>query len=62
MVRLPPAPPRPKAATPLREILARPAFLTAAIAGAVAYGTMNMIRGIEPKKVPPVCGSLCPST
>jgi MFS family permease len=55
MVRLPPAPPRPKASTPLREILARPAFLTAAIAGAVAYGTMNLVMTSTPVEMM-LCG------
>jgi MFS family permease len=45
---LPPAPPRPKVATPLAEIMARPAFLTAALTGAIAYGTMNLVMTSTP--------------
>jgi MFS family permease len=45
---LPPAPPRPKVATPLGEIMARPAFLTAALTGAIAYGTMNLVMTSTP--------------
>lgn len=48
MVRLPPAPPRPKVATPIKEILRRPAFLAAAGTGAVAYGTMNLLMTSTP--------------
>jgi MFS family permease len=48
IVDLPPAPPRPKVATPLRDIIRRPAFLTAAITGAVAYGTMNLTMTSTP--------------
>lgn len=52
---LPPAPPRPKVATPIGEILARPAFLTAAITGAVAYGTMNLVMTSTPLEMM-LCG------
>jgi MFS family permease len=45
---LPPAPPRPKVATPVGEIMARPAFLTAALTGAIAYGTMNLVMTSTP--------------
>lgn len=48
IVRLPPPPPRPKVATPLREIVSRPAFITAAVVGAVAYGTMNLLMTVTP--------------
>jgi len=47
-VRLPPAPPRPKVATPISEIIRRPAFLAAAITGAIAYGTMNLLMTSTP--------------
>ena len=48
LVRLPPAPPRPKVATPVMEIVRRPAFMTAAAVGAVAYGTMNLVMTSTP--------------
>lgn len=48
IVRLPPAPPRPKSPTPISEIIRRPAFLTAAITGAIAYGTMNLVMTSTP--------------
>ncbi len=48
LTRLPPAAPRGHVATPLREILARPAFLTAAVTGMVAYGTMNLVMTSTP--------------
>jgi MFS family permease len=48
IVRLPPAPPRPKSPTPLIEIIRRPAFLTAAGTGAIAYGTMNLVMTSTP--------------
>jgi MFS family permease len=48
IVRLPPAPPRPKSPTPLFEIIRRPAFLTAAVTGAIAYGTMNLVMTSTP--------------
>ncbi|MGX9965093.1 MFS transporter [Roseomonas sp. F4] len=48
IVRLPPAPPRPKVATPIIEILRRPAFLAAAGTGAMAYGTMNLLMTSTP--------------
>ncbi|WP_376094102.1 MFS transporter [Roseomonas sp. CCTCC AB2023176] len=54
-VNLPPAPPRPKVATPIGEILRRPAFITAALTGAVAYGTMNLIMTSTPLEMM-LCG------
>jgi MFS family permease len=48
LVRLPPAPPRQASPTPVGEIIRRPAFLTAAITGAVAYGTMNLVMTSTP--------------
>jgi MFS family permease len=47
-VRLPPAPPRQKSPTPVAEIIRRPAFITAAVTGAVAYGTMNLVMTSTP--------------
>lgn len=55
LATLPPPPPRPKIATPIGEILARPAFLTAAITGAVAYGTMNLVMTSTPLEMM-LCG------
>ncbi len=43
VVRLPPAPPRVASPTPVMEIVRRPAFLTAAVTAAIAYGTMNLV-------------------
>ena len=48
MVRLPPAPPRQKSPTPVLEIIRRPAFLSAAFTGAIAYGTMNLVMTSTP--------------
>ena len=48
LVRLPPAPPRARVTTPVAEIIRRPAFLTAAITGAIAYGTMNLLMTSTP--------------
>lgn len=45
---LPPPPPASASPTPLRVIMARPAFLTAVIAGLVGYGTMNLIMTATP--------------
>jgi MFS family permease len=53
--RLPPAPPRPRVSTPILEIVSRPAFLTAAVAGAVAYGTMNLVMTSTPLEMM-LCG------
>jgi MFS family permease len=52
---LPPPSPRPKVSTPLRDILARPAFITAVIAGAVGYGTMNLVMTATPLEMM-LCG------
>ncbi|WP_120009258.1 MFS transporter [Teichococcus vastitatis] len=52
---LPPPPPRTAVATPLREILARPAFVAAALTGAVAYGTMNLVMTATPLEMM-LCG------
>lgn len=55
VVELPPAPPRPKVATPVIEIIRRPAFVTAALAGMVAYGTMNLVMTSTPLEMM-LCG------
>lgn len=55
VVDLPPAPPRPKVATPVMEIMRRPAFVTAAVAGMVAYGTMNFVMTATPLEMM-LCG------
>jgi MFS family permease len=47
-VRLPPAPPRQVSPTPVWEIIRRPAFLTAATAGAIGYGAMNLVMTSTP--------------
>ncbi len=48
IVDLPPPPPRPRFVTPVRAILARPAFLTAAVTALVAFGTMNLVMTSTP--------------
>ena len=53
--RLPPPPPRPKTALRVAEILARPAFVTAALTAAVAYGTMNLVMTSTPLEMM-LCG------
>jgi MFS family permease len=55
IVDLPPAPPRPKVTTPVMEIVRRPAFITAAVAGMVAYGTMNLVMTSTPLEMM-LCG------
>lgn len=45
---LPPPPLRPKVVVPLTAFLRRPAFLVAAITGAIAYGTMNLAMTSTP--------------
>ena len=52
---LPPAPPPNASPTPMREILARPAFMTAVIAGLVGYGAMNLIMAATPLQMK-LCG------
>lgn len=54
-VRLAPAPPRVHAPTPLREILRRPAFVTACVAGLVGYGSMNLLMAGTPLEMK-LCG------
>lgn len=48
LVRLPPPPPRQASPTPVGAIIRRPAFLTAAVTGAIAYGTMNLVMTSTP--------------
>lgn len=55
VVALPPAPRRTSAALPLRDIIARPAFLTAVIAGMVGYGSMNLVMASTPLEMA-ICG------
>ncbi len=45
---LPPPPPRAAVTTPVGEIMRRPAFVTAVVAGMVAYGTMNLAMTATP--------------
>jgi MFS family permease len=45
---LPPPPPRAAVTTPVTEIMRRPAFVTAVVAGMVAYGTMNLAMTATP--------------
>jgi MFS family permease len=55
IVALPPAPPRAAVATPVMEIVARPAFLTAAMTAAIAYGVMNLLMTSTPLEMM-LCG------
>lgn len=55
IVDLPPPPPRQKVTTPILSIIRRPAFLTAAIAGMVAFGTMNLLMTSTPLEMM-LCG------
>ncbi len=54
-VRLPPAPARVVSPTPIAEIIARPTFVTAAVAGLVGYGSMNLIMASTPLQMM-LCG------
>jgi predicted MFS family arabinose efflux permease len=45
---LPPAPPVVVSPTPIGQIVARPGFVTAVVAGLVAYGSMNLIMTSTP--------------
>jgi MFS family permease len=47
--RLPP-PPRSAGSTPVGEIIARPVFVAAAVAGMVAFGSMNLLACIVHRK------------
>ncbi|RVT91593.1 MFS transporter [Rhodovarius crocodyli] len=53
--QLPAPPPRAKVATPVADIIARPAFVTAVVAGLVAYGTMNLLMTATPLEMR-LCG------
>ena len=53
--RLPPAPARVVSPTPIAELIARPAFVTAAVAGLVGYGSMNLIMASTPLQMM-LCG------
>jgi MFS family permease len=53
--RLPPPPPRVVGGAPIGEIIARPAFVAAAVAGLVAYGSMNLIMTATPLEMM-LCG------
>ena len=55
VVDLPPPPVRQRVVTPLREIVMRPAFITAAVAGMVAFGTMNLLMTSTPLQMM-LCG------
>ena len=52
---LPPPPPRAAVTTPVGEIMRRPAFVTAVVAGMVAYGTMNLVMTSTPLEMM-LCG------
>ncbi len=52
---MPPPPPRAVSPTPLRVIMARPAFVVAAVAGLVGYGSMNLIMAATPLQMM-LCG------
>ncbi|WP_458096639.1 MFS transporter [Roseomonas sp. WA12] len=55
VVTLPPAPSRADVATPVMEIVSRPAFITAALTGSVAYGVMNLLMTSTPLEMM-LCG------
>ncbi len=48
ITELPPAPPIVISPTPIAQIVARPNFVTAVVAGLVAYGSMNLIMTSTP--------------
>jgi MFS family permease len=54
-IDLPPAPKRVAKPVPLSVLVARPAFVTAVIAGLVGYGTMNLIMTATPLQMM-LCG------
>ena len=54
-VTLPPPPARNAGGAPVREIMLRPAFITAAVTGMVAYGTMNLLMTSTPVEMM-LCG------
>ncbi|HSU06506.1 MAG TPA: MFS transporter [Acetobacteraceae bacterium] len=47
-ISLPPAQRSSTAAVPFRDIIARPTFLTAVVAGVVGYGSMNLVMASTP--------------
>ncbi len=53
--KMPPPPARNASPTPLRTIMARPAFVVAVIAGLVGYGAMNLIMAATPLQMM-LCG------
>ncbi len=55
IARMPPAPAHNAAPTPLREIMARPAFVVAAVAGLIGYGAMNLVMTSTPLQMM-MCG------
>jgi MFS family permease len=55
VVKLPPAPQRVSSPTPVTAIITRPAFITAVVAGLVAYGSMNLIMTATPLQMM-LCG------
>ncbi|MBX6375687.1 MAG: MFS transporter, partial [Acetobacteraceae bacterium] len=55
-VTLPPPPARQRVVTPIGTILARPAFVTAAVVGLVAFGTMNLVMTSTPVEMTLFCG------
>ena len=48
VTELPPSPPRQSTPTPIGALLARPNFITAAVAGLVGFGAMNLIMAATP--------------
>ncbi|MCW8086635.1 MFS transporter [Sabulicella glaciei] len=54
-LRLPPLPPRGAGRTPLLEIMRRPQFISAAAAGMVSYGAMNLAMTATPLEMM-LCG------
>ena len=53
--RLPPPPARDAGGAPVSEIITRPAFVTAAVAGMVAFGSMNLLMTSTPLEMM-LCG------
>ena len=53
--RMPPAPARVASPTPIATLIARPTFVTAAVAGLVGYGSMNLIMASTPLQMM-LCG------
>lgn len=55
VVDLPPPPPRARSSVSLASIMARPTFITAVVAGLVAYGVMNIVMASVPLQME-LCG------